>query len=121
MFYLNFVRLCNSIKKSPSAVAEEMGFQRSVVTRWSNGSVPRKATIEKIATYFGVDSSALTGEKPAQKEKPSTPEGDGLDSVDFEKLSPARQKLLKAVDGMTDDNIMSLIRIAEAVKKELPE
>lgn len=80
MFYLNFVRLCNGIGKSPSAVAEEMGFQRSVVTRWGNGSVPRKATIERIATYFGVDSSALTGEPPAQKEKPSAPEGDGLNS-----------------------------------------
>lgn len=78
MFYLNFVRLCNSIGKSPSAVAEEMGFQRSVVTRWSNGSVPRKATLEKIASYFGVNSSDLTGEAQEQKEKPSTPEGDGL-------------------------------------------
>lgn len=78
MFYLNFVRLCNGIAKSPSAVAEEMGFQRSVVTRWSKGSVPRKATIEKIAAYFGVPAEELTGEE--QKEKPSTPEGDGLDA-----------------------------------------
>ena len=83
MFYLNFVRLCNSIGKSPSAVAEDMGLQRSSVTRWANGSAPRKATVEKIATYFGVDSKELTGEseqgKSKQKEKPSTPEGDGLD------------------------------------------
>jgi transcriptional regulator with XRE-family HTH domain len=78
LFYLNFVRLCNSIGKSPSAVAEDMGLQRSSVTRWANGSAPRKATVEKIATYFGVDSKELTGESE-QKEKPSTPEGDGLD------------------------------------------
>lgn len=77
MFYLNFVRLCNKIGKSPSAVAEEMGFQRSVVTRWSNGSVPRKATIEKIATFFNVPSEELTGEE--QKEKPAPGEGSGLD------------------------------------------
>lgn len=78
MFYLNFVRLCNKIGKSPSAVAEEMGFQRSVVTRWSNGSVPRKATIEKIATFFNVPSEELTGEE--QKEKPAPGEGSGLDA-----------------------------------------
>lgn len=78
MFYLNFVRLCNKIGKSPSAVAEEMGFQRSVVTRWSNGSVPRKATIEKIATFFNVPSEELTGEE--QKEKPTPGEGSGLDA-----------------------------------------
>lgn len=78
MFYLNFVRLCNSIGKSPSAVAEDMGLQRSSVTRWANGSAPRKATVEKIATYFGVDSKELTGEE--QKEKPAPGEGSGLDA-----------------------------------------
>lgn len=78
MFYLNFVRLCNGIAKSPSAVAEEMGFQRSVVTRWSKGSVPRKATIEKIAAYFGVSAEELTGEE--QKEKPAPGEWSGLDA-----------------------------------------
>lgn len=115
MFYLNFVRLCNRIGKSPSAVAEEMGFQRSVVTRWSNGSVPRKATIEKIATFFNVPSEELTGETE-QKEKPNT-----LDGIELEKMSPARRALLEALDGMDDENIMKIVRIAQAVKKELPE
>lgn len=114
MFYLNFVRLCNGIAKSPSAVAEEMGFQRSVVTRWSKGSVPRKATIEKIAAYFGVPAEELTGEE--QKEKPNA-----LDGIELEKLSPARRALLEALDGMDDENIMKIVRIAQAVKKELPE
>lgn len=114
MFYLNFVRLCNGIAKSPSAVAEEMGFQRSVVTRWSKGSVPRKATIEKIAAYFGVPAEELTGEE--QKEKPNA-----LDGIELEKLSPSRRALLEALDGMDDENIMKIVRIAQAVKKELPE
>lgn len=114
MFYLNFVRLCNSIGKSPSAVAEDMGLQRSSVTRWANGSAPRKATVEKIATYFGVDSKELTGEE--QKEKPNA-----LDGIELEKLSPARRTLLEALGGMDDENIMKIVRIAQAVKKELPE
>ena len=90
MFYLNFVRLCNKIGKSPSAVAEEMGFQRSVVTSWSNGSVPRKATIEKIATFFNVPSEELTGEE--QKEKPSTPE-----TVSLSGLSPEDAELVQKI------------------------
>lgn len=114
MFYLNFVRLCNGIAKSPSAVAEEMGFQRSVVTRWSKGSVPRKATIEKIAAYFGVPAEELTSEE--QKEKPNA-----LDGIELEKLSPARLALLEALEGMDDENIMKIVRIAQAVKKEIPE
>lgn len=115
MFYLNFVRLCNSIGKSPSAVAEDMGLQRSSVTRWANGSAPRKATVEKIATYFGVDSKELTGESE-KKEKPNT-----LDGIELEKLSPARRALLEALEDMDDENIMKIVRIAQAVKKELPE
>ena len=91
-----------------------MGLQRSSVTRWANGSAPRKATVEKIATYFGVDSKELTGEE--QKEKPNT-----LDGIDLEKLSPARRALLEALEGMDDENIMKIVRIAQAVKKELPE
>lgn len=90
MFYLNFVRLCNGIAKSPSAVAEEMGFQRSVVTRWSKGSVPRKATIEKIAAYFGVPAEELTGEE--QKEKPST-----VGEMDLSSLSPEDAELVKKI------------------------
>lgn len=58
-----------------------MGLQRSSVTRWANGSAPRKATVEKIATYFGVDSKELIGKEPAQKEKPAPGEGSGLDAA----------------------------------------
>lgn len=92
MFYLNFVRLCNSIGKSPSAVAEDMGLQRSSVTRWANGSAPRKATVEKIATYFGVDSKELIGKDPEQKEKPSAPE-----TVSLSGLSPEDAKLVQKI------------------------
>ena len=52
MFYFVYVSKCNSIGKSPSAVAEEMGFKRSVVTRWGNGTVPRRATLQRVADYF---------------------------------------------------------------------
>lgn len=99
MFYLNFVRLCNSIGKSPSAVAEDMGLQRSSVTRWANGSAPRKATVEKIATYFGVDSKELTGEE--QKEKPTPSEESELNAhakailYKYEQLDPAQRVMFE--------------------------
>lgn len=76
--------------------------------------MPRKATIEKIATFFNVPSEELTGE--AQKEKPNA-----LDGIELEKLSPARRALLEALEDMDDENIMKIVRIAQAVKKELPE
>lgn len=97
MFYLNFVRLCNSIGKSPSAVAEDMGLQRSSVTRWANGSAPRKATVEKIATYFGVDSKELIGKDPAQKERPST-----AGEIDLSSLSPEDAELVRKIMAASD-------------------
>ncbi len=68
MFYKNYVRLCNSVGKTPSAVALELGIQKSTVTRWSDGSAPRDATILKVADYFGVTVEDLVSE---QKENPT--------------------------------------------------
>lgn len=68
MFYKNYVRLCNSVGKTPSAVALELGIQKSTVTRWSDGSAPRDATILKVADYFGVTVEDLVSEK---KENPT--------------------------------------------------
>ena len=67
-----------------------------------------------VANALGVTVEELTGEE--QKEKPNT-----LDGIELEKLSPARRALLEALKDMDDENIMKIVRIAQAVKKELPE
>ena len=54
-----------------------MGFQRSVVTRWSKGVAPRAATVAKVADYFEVASEELLVDK---KENP-TAQGDGVDTI----------------------------------------
>lgn len=84
-FYQNYVRLCNSVKKSPSAVALEIGIEKSTVTRWGNGSTPNKATRIKIADYFGISVSDLMSGNFEQKEKPATVSGDELRLTDQEK------------------------------------
>lgn len=61
MFYDNYVNLCNSVGKSPSAVAVELGFKKSAVTRWKRGSTPTDATQLKIADYFGITKESLMG------------------------------------------------------------
>lgn len=59
MFYDNYLKLCNLINKTPSAVAEEMGLKRSSVTRWKKGTKPTDATLQKIAEYFQVSVGSL--------------------------------------------------------------
>ena len=80
MFYDNYIRLCNSINKSPSAVAVEMGIAKPTVNRWKNGSCPTDATLVKICEYFGVSKSELTGE---ETKKAPTPKGE-RDYTDLE-------------------------------------
>ena len=82
MFYHNFVDLCNKKGMSPSAVAEEMGYQRSVVTRWGNGTKPRRATLQKIAAYFGVTVEELISEN----KNPATETGSGISKDDMDLL-----------------------------------
>lgn len=65
MFYDNYIQLCNNINKSPSAVAEEIGFKKSAVTSWKNGRTPTDANARKIAEYFGITFSELMGKKRA--------------------------------------------------------
>lgn len=95
VFYYNYVNLCNKRGISPSAAAEDMGFKRSVVTRWSKGTQPRTATLQKIATYFDVSVDTLTDTK-----EPATQTGDG--SLDEELiarlllLTPEEQKQVDA-------------------------
>lgn len=113
-FYDNYIKLCAAHDKSPTAVSKEIGLSNAAASGWKNGKKPSAVTKQKLADYFGVTVEELTGEE--QKEKPNT-----LDGIELEKLSPARRALLEALDGMDDENIMKIVRIAQAVKKELPE
>lgn len=113
-FYDNYIKLCASCGKNPTTVSKEIGLSNAAASGWKNGKKPSAITKQRLADYFGVSVSELTGEK--QKEKPNA-----LDGIELEKLSPARRALLEALDGMTEENIMKLVRIAQAVKMELPE
>jgi transcriptional regulator with XRE-family HTH domain len=92
-------------------IGRSHGYLAEIANR--DGNVPEKM-LGPIANALGVTVEELTGE--GQKEKPNT-----LDGIELEKLSPARRALLEALEGMDDENIMKIVRIAQAVKKELPE
>ena len=62
MFYRNFLSLCNQIGKSPSAVAQALGFDKSSVTRWKRGHRPTDANLLKIADYFRLTPETLLSE-----------------------------------------------------------
>ena len=77
IFYENYLKLCAARQESPTAVSKKIGLSNAAATGWRKGKKPSEVTLEKLAVYFGVAREDLTGEE--QKEKPNTPEGDGLD------------------------------------------
>lgn len=114
-FYEKYLQLCVAHGEKPTAVAKKIGLSNAAPSGWKKGKSPSDATRQSIAAYFEIPVDALD-EDPAHQEKPNT-----LDGIELEKLSPARRALLEALDGMEDENIMKIVRIAQAVKKELPE
>lgn len=68
MFKKNFERLCNTIGKSPTAVCVEIGLAHSVYSLWTEKTVPRRATLIKIADYFGVTPESLLAENEQKKD-----------------------------------------------------
>ena len=69
MFYDNFIKACNSIGKTPSSVAIDIGLNKATVTGWKKGSKPTDSTIQKLADYFGVSPEELTGSTRSAKKK----------------------------------------------------
>lgn len=95
-FYNNYLVLCNSVGKTPSAVALEIGFSKSTVSRWKSGQSANDATLQKVADYFGCTISELTGEME-QKEKPAPESGN------------EREVLDKIIDNMSKEELLDFI------------
>lgn len=129
-FYENYVKQCNRISKSPSLVAREVGLQKSTVSRWSKGAVPRYATLLKMAEYFGVSIGELAGATPETekqiaeelgisvynlREQHGAPEAEPEPSVKADtglaaalealRNQPGRRMLLAATSGMTEEQV----------------
>ena len=62
-FKENFIRLCNEKKVAPSKVCKEVGLSSAAFSLWTDDSVPRRATIMRIADYFGITAEKLLEEK----------------------------------------------------------
>ena len=115
---VEFIRVsCKNRNSSITKMEKDLSFANGTVGKWANGKrYPPKDKLSLVADFLQISIEELMGQDSEQKEKPSA-----LDGIELEKLSPARRALLEALDGMDDENIMKIVRIAQAVKKELPE
>ena len=102
MFKEIFIRLCNEKGVAPTAACVEIGLSNATFSCWTETSIPRKATLMRIADYFGVSVDYLLGNVQmdlqhfAEKEKEPSPTLDPrllslLDSMDADQLAEIEQ------------------------------
>lgn len=111
MFWKNFVELCEERKIAPNAVCDELGLSNATATKWKQGAMPRKATLELVADYFNVPVDRLFSSE--QKEKPTDDGGLEQNTVRFlgrdgkvieKKLTPELLAYLESIPD-SDDNL----------------
>lgn len=65
MFKNIFIKLCNQNNVAPTVVCKSIGLTGTAYSKWDDNSVPRKATLHRIADYFGVSVDYLLGNEDA--------------------------------------------------------
>ena len=113
MFYDNFINLCNSVGKSPSAVVLELGLAKSAVTNWKKrGSRPTEANLFKIANYFDVSVDYLLG----KEKSPAEAEDDEISEMLEElKNNPGKRLLFSKTKKATKDDIEKIIAMVDII------
>ena len=115
LIYDAFIKLCAQVNKTPSAVALELGLEKSTVTRWKKGGGASDITKLKLAEYFGITKEdflklcsldQLSGSSLKVSNLDTTPPQDDLkrefDRL-FEKLPPDKKEfVLAAMRGMIE-------------------
>lgn len=68
MFYDKYKKMCEDINKTPSAVAQEIGINKSTVTTWKRtGRTPKMPILTLISDYFGIPVSSLIDDEPDEE------------------------------------------------------
>lgn len=91
MFWDKYVALCNKVKKSPNAVAKEIGISSGAVSGWKTGNAPQAAKLLKIADYFGVPVSYFSEEAPEKEKTPAPSKRTEVIMKMYDMLTPENQ------------------------------
>ncbi len=108
MIYDNFLELCSSVGKSPSAVAVELGFSKATVSHWKHqrNEVSAAAAL-KIANYFGITVDEL---KNGIKKEPSTISEELNKAGSVQEL---REAVLRTYPKLSSQQISSIVDYIE--------
>lgn len=107
MFKQRFIRLCNDKGVSPSAACAAIGLSNATFSCWTETSVPRRATLQRIADYFGTTVAYLTG---------VVDDPDPIALVDpGKKAPPIIEKIDEAMLDMSEEDLADLEKYVEFI------
>ena len=106
MFKDQFVKICNAKGVSPSAACKAIGLSHSTYAQWDDSSVPRRATLQKFADYFGVSVDYLLGKEDEKK-----PTDDG-------ELSDVESALLELFRTIPEESQRMYLEVLRATLKK---
>lgn len=98
-------------KLSINKLEQECGLTRGSMAKWDDHA-PSPDKVKKVADYFNVSVEYLLYGDPSAGIKKDPIPKDGA-------VSPAKQKLLDSVDGMSDEQLEKLLGLIEEAKKLL--
>lgn len=100
---------------SINRLEKECGLTRGSMAKWDDHA-PSADKIMKVANYFGISPGELMGAPsiPPQGAKKAPTEISERKSI-----SPAKQALLDAIDGLSDEQCEKLLIVVESAKKLL--
>ena len=80
-FYKKLRDLCEERSMTVNELVKVLDLSSGSPTAWKNGTLPRNATLIKIANYFGITTEHLSGTE-SKKTPTDSGERDILDDVD---------------------------------------
>lgn len=101
MFKKKFIDLCNKSNQSPTYVCKKIGLSNAAFSQWSDNSMPRQATLQKISDYFGVSVDYFLGKEDI-----------------CPKLSKQEQYLLNSFRELNEKGKEYILQTMDMVKKE---
>lgn len=111
---VEFIRAsCKNQGSSITKMEKDLKFANGTVGKWANGKrYPPKDKLLLVSDFLRISIEELMGEE--QKEKPNTPEGDGLDAKaqatlnKMKKLSPEQQAAFWDMLNTTIDAVLNM-------------
>lgn len=100
---------------SINRLEKECGLTRGSMAKWDDHT-PSADKILRVANYFGISPGELMG---APSITPQGAKKAPTETSEREDISPAKQALLDAIDGLSDEQCEKLLIVVEGAKKLL--